>query len=46
MLYAIKIWFIVCLKQNITSDFVSACFNCVALYVNENTVEKKVWFSN
>jgi len=27
-----KIWFIVCLKQNITSDFVSDCFNCVALY--------------
>ena len=27
-----KIWVIVFLKQNVTPDFVSVCFNCVALY--------------
>ncbi len=34
-----KIWFVVCLKLNITSDFV--CFNCVALYNNILKISRK-----
>jgi len=45
-----KICYIVCKKQNITSDFVAVCYKCIKYLIFwklvERTVEKKVWFSN
>jgi len=32
---------VVCLKQNITSDFVSVCFNCVSLYFKILKISRK-----